>query len=172
MLTNRLTFIGLLLFIFVSCKETNKPLDKTFDKEAEILTTNFSKSIFSREIINSKEILDTLSTLSDTIYADTAKYFRTPKATIYANNAARTYFQVFENPKGTITAMAFFKNKTEMSVAEYFKNGQVMCKFSVTDDGVRDGNFFCFYEDGKYRSTGYYKNGTEVRDSSKTYKDE
>ncbi len=172
MLTNRLTFIGLLLFIFVSCKETNKPLDKPFDKEAEILTTNFSKSIFSRKIINSKEIFDTLSTLSDTIYADTAKYFRTPKATIYANNAARTYFQVFENPKGTITAMAFFKNKTEMSVAEYFKNGQVMCKFSVTDDGVRDGNFFCFYEDGKFRRTGYYKNGTEVRDSSKRYKDE
>lgn len=172
MITNRLTIIGLLLFIFVSCGETNKPLDKPFDKEAEILTTNFSKSIFSRESINSKEILDTLSTLSDTIYADTAKYFRTPRATIYANNAARTYFQVFENPKGTITAMAFFKNRTEMSVAEYFKNGRVLCKFSVTDDGVRDGKFFCFYEDGKYRSTGYYKNGVEVRDSSKTYKDE
>ena len=172
MTRNKLLIIGLLLFLLVGCGQRNQPHDKPFDKETETLTTNFSKSIFSREIINSKGILDTLKTLSDTIYADTAKYLRTPKATIYANNAARTYFKVFENPKGTITAMAFFKNKTKISVAEYFKNGQVMCKFSVTDDGVRDGNFFCFYEDGKYRSTGYYKNGTEIRDSSKTYKDE
>lgn len=169
---NRLLIIGLLLFIFVGCRPTNKPQDKPSDKEAETLTTNFSKAIFSREIINSKEFLDTLKTLSDTIYADTAKYFRTPKATVYANNAARTYFQVFENPKGTITAIAFFKNQTQMNVAEYFSNGQVMCKFSVTEDGVRDGNYFCFYEDGKCRTTGYYKNGTEIKDSSKTYKDE
>jgi len=168
MITNRLIIIGLLFLILVRCGESNN----TFDKEAEILTINFSRSIFSREIINSKEILDSLRTLSDTIYTDTSKYFRTPKATIFANNSAKTYFQVFEDPKGTITAMAFFKNKTELNVAEFYKNGQVMCKFSMTFDGVRNGNFFCYNEDGTFRSKGYYKNGTEVLDSSKTYKGE
>jgi hypothetical protein len=156
----------------MSCSQTNKPYEKPFDKEAQTLTTNFCKSIFSRVKINSKEILDTLHSLSDTIFADTAKFCRTPKATIYANNAARTYFKVFENPKGTITAILFFKNKMKMNVAEYYGNGQVMCKFKVTDDGVRDGNFFCYYEDGKYRVTGYYKKGKEISDSSKTYKDQ
>jgi antitoxin component YwqK of YwqJK toxin-antitoxin module len=167
-----LTVIGLLLFILVSCGQTNKPQDKLNDKEAEILITNFSKSVFSREIINSEAILDTLKTLSDTIYADTAIYFRKPKATIYANNAARTYFQVFENPKGTISAITFYKNKTRINVSEYFDNGQIMCKFNVTHDGVRDGNFFCFYRNGKFRRTGYYQNGTEIIDSSRTYKEE
>ncbi len=161
-----------MLLILVSCSNANNPYEKPFDKEAQTLASNFSKSVFSRDIINSQEILDTLKMLSDTIFSDTATYFRTPKATIYANDAARTYFQVFENPKGTITAMAFFKNKTEMNVGEYFKNGQVMCKFNVTDNGVRDGNFYCYYEDGKFRRTGYYQNGTEISDSSRTYKDE
>jgi len=169
---NRLTLIGLLLLMLVSCRQTNKPQDKPFDKEAETMIINFSKSIFSREINNSKEILDTLSILSDTIFPDTAKYLRSPKATIYANNATRTYFEVFEDPKGTITAIAFFKNHTLMNVAEYYANGQVMCKFSVSDIGVRDGNYYCFYEDGKFRSTGYYNNGKEILDSSRIYKDE
>src|SRR6185436_3730933 len=156
---NRQILIGLMFLIIVSCSQTSKPYEKSFDKQAQSSILKYSKSDFNRDIINSLEILDTLKMLSDTICPDTAKYFRTPKATLYANTAARTFFQVFEDPKGTITAMAFFINKTEMNVAEYFKNGQVMCKFNVTDDGVRDGNFYCYYEDGKFRRTGYYKNG-------------
>ena len=172
MTKNRQGLFCLLLFMSVGCKPTTKPKDKPFDKEAETLITNFSKYIFSREIINSREILDTLKTLSDNIFPDTAKYIRTPKATVYANNAARTYFQVFEDPKGTITAIAFYKNKTQINVAEYFDNGQVMCKFSVTDNGLRNGNYFCYYEDGRFRITGFYKNGTEIADSSRIFKDE
>jgi antitoxin component YwqK of YwqJK toxin-antitoxin module len=168
----RQILIGLTLLILIGCSQTNKPHEKPFDKKAQTLTINFSKSIFSKEKINSKEILDTLNILSDTIFVDTAKYNRAPKATIYANNSAKTYFQVFENPKGIITAIAFFKNRTEINVAEYFNNGQVMCSFKVTDEGIRDGKFICYYEDGKYRRTGYYKNGTEVNDSSKTYNDQ
>ncbi len=169
---SRHILVGLLLLILVNCSRTNKSNEKPLNIETQTLITEFSKSIFSRERIISKEILDTLNILSDTIFADTAKYYRTPKAIIYANNAARTYFQVIEDPKGTINLIAFFNNNIEMNVAEYFDNGQVMCKFNVTDEGVRDGRYFCYYENGKYRRTGYYKKGKEINDSLRSYKDE
>ncbi len=169
MINYRLATIGLLLSLLLGCAQADKYEGKFLNENAETLTTNFSKSIFSKEIINSKGILNALKTLSDSIYTDTAKYFRTPKATIYANNEAKTYFQIFENPKGTITAIAFYKNKNQINVAEYFENGQVMCKFNMTDDGVRDGSYVCFFEDGKFRIKGYYKNGKEIKDSLRTF---
>jgi len=158
--------------IFSGCCQTNSHNEKPFDEETQSLITNFSKSIFDREIINSMEILDTLTLLSDTIFVDTAKYFRTPKATVFANNVARTYFRVFENPKGTITAIGFYKNNAEINVAEYFDNGQVMCKFKVTVDGVRDGQFRCYYENGDFRTIGYYRNGQEIKDSTIRYEEQ
>ncbi len=101
---------------------------------------------------------------------DTAKYSRTPKATLFINNKARTKFRVYENPKGTITAICYYREGKEINVAEYYKNGQAMCLFSVTENGIRDGNYNCYYEDGSLRITGYYKLGKGIKDSTRTFK--
>ena len=162
--------LGLTTLLLTGCSQKSKiSEEKNIDYEMQNIITDFSESIFDKEIINSMEILDYLLVISDTIFEDTAKYYRTPKATIYANNSADTYFQIFENPKDTITVISFYKNKIRINTAEYYDNGQIMCKFKVTKKGIRDGHYYCFYEDGTYRAIGFYKNGEEITDSNKRY---
>jgi antitoxin component YwqK of YwqJK toxin-antitoxin module len=156
---------------FTNCLQKNKVSEeKCIDYEIQSLITDFSEYVFDQEVINSKEILDHLLIISDTIFEDTAKYYRTPKATVYANNSANTYFQIFEKPKETITVIMFYKNKIQINAAEYYDNGRVMCKWKVTKKGIRDGHYYCFYEDGTYRITGFYKDGVEINDSNRVYK--
>ena len=94
----------------MGCGQKSLKDEQNFDKQKQDLITDFSTNLFNKDKINSREVLDSLKLLSNDIYPDTAKYFRTPKATIYSNNSTRTYFQVFEKPKGTITVIAFYKS--------------------------------------------------------------
>lgn len=157
--------------ILLSCNQTIKNSDAKFDKDKQIQLSNFAKTLFCKEKINFKETLDTIKTFADIIQTDTAEYVRTPRANLYITTTSKTQFQIFENPKGIITAMAFYKNAKKIYIAEYFKNGQIICKFSVTDDGVREGKYSCYNEDGFCNKIGYYKNNNVIADSTKYFKD-
>ncbi|MFM2386796.1 MAG: hypothetical protein RL660_1553 [Bacteroidota bacterium] len=167
-----LLLLGLLQLVVTSCNDNQTTKNKLSDKINETVIANFSKYIFESEVINSKLILDSLKSLSDNIFVDTAKYLRTPKARVFANTNANTHFRVFEQPRGVITAISFYKKNIEINSAEYYNNGQVMCKFNTTTEGVRDGNYYCYEENGKYRMTGYYKKGVEVKDSARNFEDQ
>lgn len=162
------TIICVLIFSVIGCEQTTTTkIDIDENKQARILI--FAKSLFSKELMDSKNTLDSLQLLTNRIMEDTTEYVRTPKATLFISNSTNTYFQVFEKPKGTITAIAFYLNDNRFYAAEYFKNGQVMCKFSVSGDGKRNGPYICYNEDGTYRTLGYYKNDKEIADSVKRF---
>lgn len=153
------------LLILTSCNGELKPIEKS----ERLRTDKFSNYLFQQNKINSKSVLDSIKTMTDFSMKDTAEYKRTPNATLFVNKAAQTRFQVFENPKGSITAIAYFRYNKMINVAEYYENGQAMCLFSVTEDGQREGPYECFFEDGSYRIKGFYKNGKEVSDSTNRY---
>lgn len=152
----------------LGCGERSKQIDEVYkNKQTQIIT--FSRTLFSNENIKSKNVLDSLQSLSDKIMEDTSGSLRRPKATLFISESTNTYFRVYENPKGTIRAIGFYLSGEIVNVAEYYKNGQVMCKFSVTDDGKRNGPYTCYFEDGTYRKQGYYTNDAEVADSSRWF---
>ncbi len=165
---HRIIYFFSFLSLF-ACNQTIKTSDAKFEQDKQTKLSNFAKALFCKDKINFKETLDSIKILADIIQIDTAQYVRTPKANLYITTTAKTQFQIFENPKGTITAMTFYKNGKKIYVAEYFKNGQIICKFSVTDNGVRDGKYNCYNEDGFCNMTSYYKNNNIVADSTKYF---
>ena len=46
-----------------------------------------------------------------------------------------------------------------------------MCKFNVTNEGIRNGLFYCYKENGEYRHTGYFRNDIQLKDSLKVFND-
>jgi antitoxin component YwqK of YwqJK toxin-antitoxin module len=159
---NRICTILLLAFtVLTGCNGELKPIDKS----ERLRIDNFSNYLFQLKKIDSKSVLDSIKILTDFSMKDTAEYKRNPKATLFINEAAQTRFQVFENPKESITAIAYFRQNKMINVAEYYDNGQAMCVFSVNEAGQREGPYECFFEDGSFRIKGFYKNGKEVSDS-------
>ena len=156
------------IIILCGCAQTEKP-NIVFDKNKQARVLNFYRALFDSKIINSKNILDSLTLFADNIIEDTAEYVRTPKANLFISPSTYTSFQVFENPKGTINVVAFYLNNKRLNVAEYYKNGQVMCRFSVDEQGQRNGQYECYNENGSYRQTGYYQNNKEIADSLKIF---
>lgn len=154
--------------ILSMCSPTDKQ-NKTFNKNKQNQIVLFSKNLFDRKIINSKNIIDSLTILSDNIITDTAEYTRTPKANLFISTNTNTYFKVYEKPKGTITAIAFYLNSNKINVAEYYKNGQIMCSFNVDEQGKRNGKYECYQENGDFRLVGYYQNDKEITDSLKRF---
>jgi hypothetical protein len=154
--------------ILFSCSQTEKQ-SKAFDKNKQTQILTFSKALFDRKIIDSKNVLDSLALIADNIMEDTAKYMRTPKANLYISTSTNTCFKIFENPKGIISAIAFYLNGKKLNVAEYYQNGQVMCRFKVDEDGKRNGPYECYQENGTYRHLGYYQNDKEISDSLKRF---
>lgn len=165
---HRIVYFFSFLVLF-SCNQTIKTSDTKFDQDKQTQLSNFAKALFCKDKINFKETLDSIKIFSDIIQIDTAKYVRRPKANLYITTIAKAHFQIFENPKGTITAMTFYKNGKKIYVAEYFKNGQIICKFLVTDNGVRNGKYTCYNEDGFSIMTSYYKNNNIISDSTKYF---
>lgn len=163
--------INLLIFIclltLLSCNREYK--GDIVKLEVNLELEPFNKWVFGEDIINSKQLLDTFKKLSDTFFVDTASYVRKPKATLFINNHAKTFYRVFENPKGVITAIGFYRNSKQVCVAEYYENGQIMCSFSVKSNGIRDGGYICYHENGIYRTIGYYKNDVELSDSTRHF---
>jgi hypothetical protein len=158
------TFFFLITLFLSGCVPTEKP-NNEFDTNKFTQLLKFSKALFQTKVIDSKSILDSLAKFSDKILVDTTNYKRTPKANLYISTNAKMYFRVYEKPKGTITAIALFINNKQYNVAEYYANGQVICKFSVKENGKRHGGYECFNENGSYRHYGYYQDNKEILDS-------
>jgi antitoxin component YwqK of YwqJK toxin-antitoxin module len=161
---NIIIFLLTLSFL-TGCNDKPKPLDKS----ERLKTDNYSNYLFQQKKINSKSVIDSIILITDFSMKDTAEYKRTPKATLFINEKARTKFQVFEDPKETITAIAYFRENKEINIAEYYQNGQVMCLFTSKQDGQREGPYTCYHEDGTLRITGLYKNNKEIKDSTKRF---
>jgi len=149
-----------------ACDNSKKANDNDQHRQAKI--SAFCKDIFNSEKINSKAVLDNIHMLTDKKMTDTADYVREPKATLFISSSTNSHFQVFENPKGKITALAYYLNGKKINIAEYYTNGQVMCKFTTTNEGLRNGHYACYKENGSFRQLGYYLNGKEITDSLKT----
>ena len=160
--------ISLTALILSNCGQTKKHNEIIdINKQTQIL--QFYRTLFASKIINSKYKLDSLTLFADKVIEDTSKYVRTPKANLYISTNTNTSFQVFEKPKGTITAIAFYLNGKRINAAEYYKNGQVMCLFSANEQGKRNGKYECYNENGSYRHIGYYKNDKEIADSLRRF---
>lgn len=113
------TILLLALTVLTGCHGELKPIDK-FER---LRTDNFSDYLFQLKKIDSKSVLESINTLTNFSTRDTAEYKRTPKATLFINEAAQSRFQVFENPKESITAIAYFRHNKMINVAEYYENG-------------------------------------------------
>jgi antitoxin component YwqK of YwqJK toxin-antitoxin module len=165
----KILLLVVVCLFFSNCNFTIK--QTPLNKEKLKIIDGYNRRLFNLTKIDSKQVLDSLERLSDNIFTDTGHYFRTPKATLYINTQAKTKNQVFENPKGTITAIGYYRGEKQINMAEYYSNGQIMCMFTVDEDGVRNGNYYCYYEDGSFRMTGKFSNGNEIRDSFQFFKD-
>ena len=146
----------ILPIIFLSCKT-----EPEFDLKKQNQIVELSRNIFSQKKIDSKEILALIEQNSTQIYQDTVKN-KSKSVTIYSNPAAKTYFKIYEKSKGIIFAIAFFKNGKEINTTEYYENGQIQCLFALNMQGVRDGKYNCFHENGNIRITGMYSNGEQT----------
>ena len=153
----KITYILALYLIILSCRNETR-----FDIIKQTELTDFSERIFNQKTINSKELLHSIESKTVTKFKDTAEYNREPKATIYADNSAKAFFQVFENPKGIITTLSFHKNGKDIYTAEYYDNGTIMCKFKTSREGVRNGKSECYYKNGKIRTKGEYLNNERI----------
>jgi antitoxin component YwqK of YwqJK toxin-antitoxin module len=164
----RLFLLPLFLTLFGCHDSSDKNFVQTTNKKASNII-GFDKYLFSFNKINSSAILDTLEKMSDTILFNTSIKPNTREGTIYVNNEADTKYVIYEYSKESISAIGYFRNDNNINTVEYYPNGQVMCKFSVLEDGIRDGHYACFEENGIVRSSGFYANRREVKDSARLY---
>ncbi len=153
----KIIILSILLFTFFGCKK-----EVQFDLKKQNQMMTLSEKIFAYKKIDSKEIRNLIEKNSTEIFEDTAKTDFNPKPIIYSNLAGKTFFRVYEKPKGTIFAISFFKNNTEINTAEYFDNGQVQCLFKINKKGIKNGKYNCFHRNGKIRKSGEYLNGKEI----------
>ncbi|WP_133256578.1 toxin-antitoxin system YwqK family antitoxin [Flavobacterium tibetense] len=149
--------ICVLLFAIYSCKE-----DVQFDLKKQNQMVELSDKIFAIKKIDSKKVLKLIEKNSTEIFEDTAKTDFNPKPLIYSNLAGKTFFKVYERPKGTVYAISFYKNNTEINTAEYFDNGQVQCLFKIDKKGIKNGKYNCFHRNGKIRKSGEYLNNKNI----------
>ena len=160
-----------MLFSFCNCTNNsikNTPLSKT---EIHKPLSEFNKYIFTLKKIDSKRLLDTLREISDTVLKNTALDSVSRKGDLYIDLINDTKFLIYKSSEGVISAIIYCKGAKIVTATEYYPNGQVICKFSTNKDGIRDGPYCCYKEDGEIRSSGFYLNGTENRDSARYFDD-
>jgi hypothetical protein len=154
----------------VSCQQTSDTsIAGHKHEQSEIL--NFSNDLFNRDVINSQNTLDSIKLFCDKVIDDTAHAHRRTGAKLYISSSTSSYFRIYENSKGTISAIGFYTNGIKYNVAEYYDNGQVMCKFRVTESGKRNGRYICYHKDGKTRQVGHYHNDHLIADSLKHFEE-
>ncbi len=165
----RLLLLSFLLLTLFGCHDnSDRDFVETTNKEASSIV-GFDKYLFSLNEINSSAILDTLEKMSDTILFNTPIKPDSREGTIYVNREANAKYVIYEYSKGSISGISYLRNDKDINTVEYYPNGQAMCKFSVLEDGTRDGHYDCFEENGIKSSSGFYANGRKVKDSSRFY---
>lgn len=156
------------LFIGCNTNSTNNKISKT-NNEPKIIK-EFDNYLFGLAKINSFEIRDTLQKTSDTILMNTSIKPGSREGTIYVNHTTNSKYIVYEYSNGSISAIVYYYGDRNINAAEYHPNGQVICKFPISEDGIRNGKYHCFQENGNLKSTGFYFKGEEISDSMKVFK--
>ena len=121
-------------------------------KEKNSTSNQYYKYLFSLKKITSNSILDTLNKISDTVLQDASVDSGSRKGTLYVSTLNDAKYLVYEYAAGSISAIIYYKGQKRINAAEYYPNGQIICNFPVTVDGIRNGVYSCFHENGKTRS--------------------
>lgn len=134
-----------------------------------IQLTNFSSWLFNQNKIQSQDVLDSIIRLSEKSILDTTGHSKERKAILYINDVAGTTFKVFKPKNGDIRYIGYYENGVEKNGVEYLDHGQAACLFKLTNNGIRDGIYRCYHEDGSIRIIGWYRNGKDIHDSIRRF---
>lgn len=91
------------------------------------------------------------------------------KGTVFINDSSDSKYLIYKSTDETIDAIIYYKRGNRNNVAEYYPNGQVICRFSVTEDGIRNGKYYCFDDKGNITFQGFYINGKDIADSARSF---
>jgi len=141
-------FIVLHLFI-VACNQekiTDKEISQ--DKLSDIEVIKVDLNITSQ-----------LEENSDSVFYDTTRYYQGAKSTEYIQKDKNEITKVFHDTLGNIMAIMKYENDSLIEGAEYYPNGQIMGKLPERKNGKLDGPVRYYYENGRVRSEGVFKNG-------------
>ncbi|MEO6670284.1 MAG: hypothetical protein ABIN36_12455 [Ferruginibacter sp.] len=105
------------------------------------------------------KMLDSIRKNSDSTYSElygrndfvTAEYFISKKDS--------TTTQVMSDSSKIIRQVIIAKNKRRIYFTQFYANGQLMFKNHLDDYGQFNGESSSFYESGRLKRTGIYKNG-------------
>lgn len=151
---------------FLGCNKEDKKVKLELEKEK---ISKFRIEIFNQEKIDSRKILSDIIPMSDSISENKFSKNNTSREKIYFTGIKNGQLRFFENPKRIISAIGYYENGVEVIKMEYFNNGQAKCRFSLTDDGIKNGPYFCFKENGQIWLSGYFDKGLSIQDSLKKY---
>ena len=143
----QIVILSLLIF---GCKPT-------VDIEKQEAITDLSAQLFQKKTIDFLETLDLIKAHTDLKTTDSLT-----RIDNYINTSANIFFEVNESPNGIIKYMSYYVNNKEIYVAEYYDNGQIMCKFNTSKEGIRNGPFACYHKNGKPRILGKFKNNEKI----------
>ncbi|OJW56095.1 MAG: hypothetical protein BGO55_05750 [Sphingobacteriales bacterium 50-39] len=80
----------------------------------------------------------------------------------YIARADSTTTVILKDSIGHIVAMRQTRKGINVFVAEYYPNGQLKGKVTLTDSGIDTGPATYYYEDGRVRSEGELRDGSRV----------
>lgn len=130
--------IVLILFI-MACADKNK-------SGVEKITVN-------------KTMLDSIRHHSDTGYERNIGAKEFFSAEQYFNKKDSIISKIMKDEKGNVTGFVQFRNGIRLAYAEYFTNGQLKANLPLDAEGRFDGLSKYYYEDGRVKSEGPYKEG-------------
>lgn len=104
-------------------------------------------------------IINKLIEESDSVYYDTIRHFEGAKATLYFQKNKNELTKVFHDTLGNIVAILNYRNDSIINGTEYYANGQIMGKLPERKNGRLDGQARYYYDNGRVRSEGFFKNG-------------
>lgn len=134
------TIIILLLFFLSSCGQTER---------SDIEVIKFDP-----------KTIDDLKRTSDTIYTEYIGRTDFYTADHFVNRKDSVTAKLFKDATGNVVALNRSKNETVFFAMEYYPNGQARGKLPEKTDGAYNGQVRYFYEDGRVKSEGQFKNGS------------
>ena len=111
------------------------------------------------KILVDKVRLDSIRQHSDTGYERNvgSKEFYTAEQ--YLNKKDSIISKIMKDEKGNVTGFVQFRNNLRLAYAEYYPNGQLKGSLPLDGEGRFSGPSKYYYEDGRIKSEGVYKEG-------------
>lgn len=147
---NKIILFISLSILFYGCKDK---ID--IKKKNELI--GLSEQLFHKKNIDFSTTLDLIKKNTTLKTTDSINF-----TDIYSNKSANIFYKVYEEPKGIIKFMSFHINNKKNYEAEYYDNGLIMCKINTSREGIRNGVFECYHENGMLRIFGEYLNNEKI----------